>query len=138
GMKSVLSLRIDFINVGLVVFLHRLFGAWNALVDGGIFFSIMCKHRRLNVLHQIQRLRAAAIENHRGLESANLCRCCECHLAAPAKANESQPVPPNVWKSSHEGEARVRVFRDTVPGNEIADFAWRSACRVYFFRPAVP
>src|SRR5262245_65899702 len=47
GMKSVLSPRIDLISVGLIVFLHCLFGAGNVLVDGGIFFSIVRQHRRL-------------------------------------------------------------------------------------------
>src|SRR5262249_30712770 len=100
GMKFLLDPRIAFISARRVGFLHRLCGACNALVDGGIFSSIMCKHRRLNVLHQIQRLRAAAIENHRALESANLCRCCECHLAAPAKTDEPNAISPYIRKSS--------------------------------------
>src|SRR5262245_4424502 len=123
GMKSVLSFMIDFINVGLVVFLHRLFGPCNALVHGWIPFSIVRQHRRLNVLHQIQRLRSAPIENHRGLESANLCRRRKCHLAAPAKTDEPNAISPYIRKSSKKGKARVDIFRDAVPGGEIADIA---------------
>jgi hypothetical protein len=73
-MKSVLSPRIDLVRVGFIVFLHRLFGAWNALVHGGIFFTLVGQHRGLNVFHQVEGLRAATIENHGSLESANLRR----------------------------------------------------------------
>src|SRR5262245_37841418 len=123
AMKSVLSPRIDLIRVGFVVFPHRLFGAWNALVHGWISLSIVRQHRRLNVFHQVERLRTAAIENHGSLESANLCRRRECHLAAPAKTDEPNAISPYIRKSSKKDKTRVDIFRDAVPGGEIADIA---------------
>src|SRR5215475_3860074 len=100
GMKSVPSPGIDFINVGFVVSLRRLFGACNALVHGWIPFSIVRQHRCLNVFHQVERLRTAAIENHGSLEPANLCRRRKCHLAAPAKTDEPNAISPYIRKSS--------------------------------------
>src|SRR4029077_19998380 len=99
-MKSVLSAGLEFVRVGFIIFLHRLFRAGNIWVDGWIFFTVVGEHRGLNVFHYLERLRTVSVENHTSPRAATLrCRR-ECHFAAPTKTDEPRPIHPNIRKSS--------------------------------------
>src|SRR5262245_33979622 len=61
-MKSVLSPRVNLVDIGLAVCLHGFLGAGYVLVNGGIFFSVVRQHRRLDIFYQVERLWTAAVK----------------------------------------------------------------------------
>src|SRR5215469_2334872 len=122
---------VDLMIVRTVVFSHCFYGGGYVLVHPGVFLTVMGENRRLDLLHEIDRVWAAAVKNDNRRKPAHLGCGREGHFPAPAKSDESAPVPPDIRQRPKVDKTSIGVFSHFAPGSKLADIAQSFTFRIH-------